>query len=185
MTLEQLHAHLTRYARRDGMGWHDAEDIAQDVIARHLDGKLAANGEPGQVLATAMVIARRAGTWAVLGSQANRDRSRAMRAKDGRYKVPVRGASATYPDPVSMAEQAERHRIPLARVHEAYGVGPYAMTEPNTTPSVYGSGEGWTMPEPIPADRYPTDPNPASRLHARMECAAAAERVGLIVTKRQ
>lgn len=163
---------LTNAAHRSGIPYADAQDIAQDIAARHLAGKFAAGAESlDAVLRIARAIARRAGTWAALGDQTNRDRARHMREKKRPgYAAPVRDASTAYPSPVAMAEAAERQGIPVHRVHEVYGIGPTALHEPGTTPDVIGSGPAWTMPDPIPADRYPTDPNPASRLAARVRC---------------
>lgn len=169
---------VTRAAERSGMTRADAEDIAQDIAARIVEGRLAQQAENlGQAYAMARAIARRAGTWLALGNQTNRDRRRAKRGQDGRYKIPVRDASAAFPSPADMAAQAETRYIPVDRVHAAYGIGPSALHEPGTTPSVCGSGPGWTMPEPIPADRYPTDPNPLSRIVAALAVANDARRV--------
>lgn len=163
---------ITNAAHRSGIPYADAQDIAQDVAARHLAGKFARGAESlDAVLRIARAIARRAGTWAALGEQTHRDRARYMREKNRPgYAVPCRDASTAYPSPADMAAAAERQGFPVDRIHAVYGIGPTALHEPGTTPDVIGSGPGWTMPEPIPADRYPTDPNPASRLAARARC---------------
>lgn len=169
---------VTRAAERSGMTRADAEDIAQDLSLRIVEGRFAQNAESlGGAFAMARAIARRAGTWAALGRQTQTDARRAKKSKDGRYQVAVRDASTAFPSPADMAAQAESRYIPVDRVHAAYGIGPTALAEPGTTPSVCGSGPGWTMPEPIPADRYPTDPNPLSRIVAALAVANDARRV--------
>lgn len=164
---------ITNAAHRSGIPYADAQDIAQDIAARHIAGKFARGAESLEgVLRIARAIARRAGTWAALGEQTHRDRARYMREKNRPgYAVPCRDASTAYPSPAAMSEAAEAKGFPVERIHAVYGIGPTALHEPGTTPDVIGSGPGWTMPDPIPADRYPTDPNPASRLAARLRCA--------------
>lgn len=164
---------ITAAAHRSGIPYADAQDIAQDIAARHIAGKFARGAESlDAVLRIARAIARRAGTWTALGEQSKRDYMRYMRekARPG-FAVPCRDASTAYPSPAAMAEAAEAKGFPVERIHAVYGIGPTALHEPGTTPDVIGSGPAWTMPEPIPADRYPTDPNPASRLAARLRCA--------------
>jgi hypothetical protein len=171
-------ASITRTAERSGMTRADAEDIAQDIALRIVEGRFAQKAETlRQAFGLARAIARRAGTWAALGNQTGRDRDRKRRSQDGRYQFPVRDESAAFPSPDRMAAAAEAKGFPVARVHEAYGIGPTALAEPGTTPSVCGSGPGWTMPEPIPADRYPTDPNPVGRIVAALAVANDARRV--------
>lgn len=169
-------AKITRAAERSGMTRADAEDIAQDIAAKHLAGRFAKDAaDLDGVVRMARAVARRAGTWAALGAQTGRDFDRSRRAE--RYTVPVRDASTAYPSPVAMAEAAERQGFPVERIHEVYGIGPTALHEPRTTPDVIGSGPGWTMPDPIPADRYPTDPNPVGRIMAKIRCANDWRRV--------
>ena len=172
-------AKITRAAERSGMTRADAEDIAQDIAARYLAGRFAKGAaDLDAVVRIARSIARRAGTWAALGDQTHRDYTRYLREKrKPAFALPVRDASTAYPSPVAMAEAADRQGFPVERIHAVYGIGPTALHEAGTTPDVIGSGPGWTMPEPIPADRYPTDPNPVGRIMARIRCANDWRRV--------
>jgi hypothetical protein len=170
---------ITRTAERSGMTRADAEDIAQDLALKIVEGRFAKNAENlRQAFGLARAIARRAGSWAALGDQTNRDRHRHNQARrmEG-FQFHVRDESAAFPSPDRMAAAAEAKGFPVSRVHETYGIGPTALAEPGTTPSVCGSGPGWTMPEPIPADRYPTDPNPVGRIVAALAVANDARRV--------
>jgi hypothetical protein len=169
---------ITNAAHRGGLTRADAEDVAQDIALRIVEGRFAKNAENlRQAFGTARRIARKAGTWAVLGGQARRDRDRYNRARKAEgFQFPTTD-DPTYPSPARMAAAAEAKCFPVARIHEAYGIGPTALAEPGTTPSVCGSGPGWTMPEPIPADRYPTDPNPIGRIVAALAVANDARRV--------
>lgn len=162
---------ISRAAQRSGIPHADSQDIAQDVATRHLMGAFARNADSlDGVFRMARAVARRAGTWYALSQTGDRDRKRAQRTAEGRYRFPVRDSNTAYPSPADMAAAAEAKGFPVDRIHAVYGIGPTALHEPGTTPDVIGSGPAWTMPAPIPADRYPTDPNPASRLAARLRC---------------
>lgn len=170
---QTLAAMIAAAARRDGITAADADDIAQDVITRHWEGRFAAKCENTQgIYAVARSVARRAGTWAALDGMQDRDRSRAVRARrtEG-YQFPrseTLDRTGDYPSPAAMAAAAEATGFPVDRIHAAYGIGPQSLHEAGWTPTVT---EQTTTPEPLP--RCPageTDPNPASRLAARLRC---------------
>lgn len=176
---QKLTADLTRAAERSGLCGSDSDDIAQEIVASHWEGRFAKDAATtGEIFGRARAVARRAGTWLALTQTGDRDRKRGWRARQNpetfRFHVVD---DRPFPSPATMAAAAEAKGFPVARIHEAYGIGPTALAEPNTTPSVCGSGPGWTMPEPIPADRYPTDPNPISRIVSALAVANDARRV--------
>jgi hypothetical protein len=169
---------ITRTAERSGMTRADAEDIAQDIATQIVAGRFAKKAENlRQAFGIARAIARRSGSWAALGAQTNRDRHRYNQARRREGFQFQATTEREYPCPARMAAAAEAKCFPVARIHEVYGIGQTALAEPGTTPSVCGSGPGWTMPEPIPADRYPTDPNPVGRIVAALAVANDARRV--------
>lgn len=170
---------ITRAAERSGLTHADSQDIAQDIAARIVEGRFAKQAESlRQAFGLARTIARRAGTWLALTAAGDRERKRHAKAKQQPgWLAPAVTDRSTFPSPADMAAAAEAKCFPVDRIHAAYGIGPTALQEPGTTPSVCGSGPGWTMPEPIPADRYPTDPNPISRIVAALAVANDARRV--------
>jgi hypothetical protein len=172
---QTLAARIAAAARRDGIPAADADDIAQDIIARHLEGRFAGRCENTQgVFAVARSVARRAGTWAVLDGMQHRDRMRGSRARQAEgYQFPrseTLDRTGAYPSPAAMAAAAEAKGFPVDRIHAAYGIGPQSLHEAGWTPTVK---EQTTSPATL--TRCPvgdTDPNPASRLAARERCLA-------------
>jgi hypothetical protein len=158
-------------AIREGIDPATADDIAQEVALRHLEGRLCRTAEaPGQVINTARIIARRAGTYRALLPHADAEAKRASRRRkaeeEGRYRVPVVDRSVM-PDPQTIAMAAEPRGIPLADALAAYGIGSRAEHEPGWTPTVTEAGPPEWMPDRIPVGLG--DPNPASREASRLE----------------
>lgn len=172
---QTLAARIAAAALRGGISAADADDIAQDVIARHLEGRFAGRCENTQhIYAVARSVARRAGTWAALDGMQDRDRQRASLARrtDG-YQFPrsdTLDRTGAYPSPAAMAAAAEAQGFPVDRIHAAYGIGPQSLHEAGWTPTVT---EQTATPEPMPRGRIgESDPNPTSRLAARERCMA-------------
>lgn len=156
-------------ALRSGIAAAQADDYAQQGMLVILRRRFRTPVE-GPVHAARIIAkgCRRLG-WAMLSPQSNAARMRnADRQAAGMEGVKVAAISRSVtPSPAAMAEQAERLRVSVDRVHEAYGVGGYAMAEPNTTPSVYAAGPA-TLP-PVEGSRLwklETDPNAERTLEA-------------------
>lgn len=175
----RLVAAIRKHALRSGCDHATADDVAQEVIARHLDGRLCPDArDEWHLFHTARAIARRAGSWAVLLPEGNREacrsRKRKQRIAEGTYQIPVVDRS-TMPDPQTIALAAERRGIPLADALAAYGIGSRAESEAGWTPCVIPAGPQEEGPDRIPVGC--TDPNPASRIASRLEVANEWRRV--------
>jgi hypothetical protein len=167
----RLTAAIRKHARQSGCDDATADDVAQEVIARHLEGRLCPDArDEWHLFHTARAIARRAGSWAVILPEndraAVRARTQKKRIAEGTYRLPVVDRS-TMPDPQTIALAAERRDIPLADALAAYGIGSRSESEPGWTPSVTEAGPPEWMPDRIPVGLG--DPNPASREASRLE----------------
>ena len=95
------------------------------------------------------------------------DAKRARQRKQDSQRPVIDRSSSVTPSPAEMAERAEGLGVSIHRVHEAHGVGVFAMQEPGTTPSVYGHGPGYQPPQTgCRAIRLETDPNAERTLQA-------------------
>lgn len=156
-------------ALRSGIDANEADDLAQQAMLVILRRRFRTPVE-GPVHAARIIAkgARRLGWHTLQPSRANSLRRSATRAEEGMQQVIGNAiARSVTPSPADMAEQAERRGVSVHRVHEAYGVGGYALAEPNTTPSVYAAGPA-TLP-PVEGSRLwklETDPNPERTLAA-------------------
>jgi hypothetical protein len=152
---------IYRTALRDTGDAARADDLAQQAMMTIITRRWKAPPEsPTHAAFILRKQARRMGWHTLDPSAAN-----ALRRKSGPAPVIDRG---TMPPPDAMAMAAERHGIPVDRVHAAHGIGPGALAEPGHTPSVYGSGPA--TPTPVAGARFArlaTDPNLDATLAAR------------------
>jgi len=157
-------------ARRAGYDAAAADDMAQNAMLAIM-GRNYRHGMPEGPVHAACILrrqARRLG-WHTLNPQTANERRRSQDRRQDReaHVVAVAIGRSVTPSPASMAEHAERLRVPVYRVHEANGIGPGALAEPGHTPSVYGSGPA--TPTPVAGSRLSrleTDPNPVRTLQA-------------------
>lgn len=199
-------------ARRRLIGWlrtrdvdaDRAEEIAQAVLAELLTAKY--NGDqcprtPRVAVGWRIATAKRYGIAALTkGGARSRYRRRVglEEVQPAADPVSVRDVAPSWTDPARMAEAGESlaERMPRLAMHaRRIGTTPAGLAlratgwgeeqEPGTVPSVTDVGPGFTPPpRGCPGLRTDTDPNPASRERAWLECVAAAERVGLTISSR-
>ena len=164
----RLTAAIRKHARQSGCDDATADDVAQEVITRHLEGRLCPDArDEWHLFHTARAIARRAGSWAVILPEndraAVRARTQKKRIAEGTYKLPVVDRS-TMPDPQTIAMAAERRGIPLADALAAYGIGSRSEHEPGWTPTVREAGPRDPGPHRlIVGEGDPNDTRQASR----------------------
>ncbi len=165
---------LAKAARAAGYDHSTADDLASEAVLRILTIRWTTQPESVRHAALIMRSAARRRGWAMFdrtsAAAAERRRRDEKADREGRPRPPrpIRDRSGSItPSPADMAEQAERCRVPVYRVHEAHGIGPGALAEPGHTPSVYGSGPA--TPSPVAGSRLSrleTDPNAERTLAA-------------------
>jgi len=161
------HRMITASARRDGYDHvtmasaSTAEDVASEVILRIMSIRWKTQPESVKHAALILRKAARKHGWAMFDPEAKRARDR----KQDMVRPVMDRGNMHSPSPADMAEQAERFRVPVDRVHAANGIGPGALAEPGHAPSVYGSGPA--TPPPVAGVRglhLYVDPNAARTL---------------------
>lgn len=198
---------IRRLLARHGVTGVDADDAAQ---AWSLEAMVRRYKTPPETPVAAALMAcglvRRRGIACLVRHMANQAR-RAARRSGLEQPQPSHVFDARPPrapgwtDPAAMAEAgeslaarmpryAQRARAqgmtPAALALTAAGWGPLDEDEAaKTVPAVESHGAGYVPPSRgCPGMATATDPNPASREKARRDADAAAERVGLIVSRR-
>lgn len=179
--LEQARRIILRAVNRtglpgqDGLTMHcaDAADEVAQAAMLHILTK-AYRTQPESIRHAACMVAKagRLYGWHRYTPGANAARRRAQKGDHSTnaakaHAVTVAIGRSVTPSPAEMAEQAERLRVPVYRVHESNGIGPGALAEPGHTPSVYGSGPA--TPTPVAGarlSRLETDPNAERTLQA-------------------
>lgn len=197
---------LMAFLIRHDLDPNTAEEVAQQYLTETLIRKYRDRCPASPAVAVGWSIARakRYGIGTLTkGGERTRYRRRVgiEQPQPAADPVTVRDVSASCTNPATMAEAGEslaermpryaqraraRGMTPAALALVAAGWGPLDDDDAaKATPSVPQCGPGYTPPaEGVRGLWTDTDPNPSSRAAARAAVAAAAERVGLIVTQR-
>lgn len=159
---QSAHRMIAAAARKAGYDAFRADDIASTAVMAIITSEWR-HGQPENVLHAAAIMRQRGRRYGWIRFD-DIGRADYRRSKIAPQPLTDRGYT---PSPSEMAERAERHRVPVRRVHESYGIGPGALAEPGTTPSVYAAGPA--TPPPTAGARLwklETDPNPERTLQA-------------------
>lgn len=191
---EHARRRFERFARAHDVDHHQAEELAQSALVDLLTRTYRDRCPASLAVAVGWRLhtARKYGVWTLAPGNTNR------RRRQGMEPAPVRDVAPAWTDPARMAEAGESlaARMPrLAARARKHGTTPAGLAlqatgwgqeqEPGTVPSVTDCGPGYTPPQQgCPGLHTDTDPNPASRERAWLECVAAAERVGLTISSR-
>lgn len=198
---------LISFLRSHGLDAERAEEVAQAHLVELLDRDYRQRC-PATVAAAVGWSIRRARQYGIgtLTREGNRHGRRRRRAgleqpQPSHVFDALPPKAPGWTDPAAMAEAgeslaarmpryAQRARAqgmtPAALALTAAGWGPLDEDEAaRTVPAIESHGAGYVPPSRgIPGMATATDPNPASREKARRDADAAAERVGLIVSRR-